>query len=160
MEKIDQNLLFLHLSSYASCKDIEVVRMLSQYSMGEHHAVLFPEPKLKGGGGRGAKHVRLDGPEHVVSSNIDLMKILNGYSTDTTSTYLGQLDRVRFSLNHLPTKQWYGPKGWAYFDFFLNDDEYARLEEGREEYESIGLRFALVVSERGFFCSFFLYSST
>ena len=44
-----------------------------------------------------------------------------------------------------------GPKG--YFDFFLNEEEYARLEEGREEYEAKGLRFAVVTSERGFLCS-------
>ena len=97
--------------------------------------------------------MRLGEPEEVVSSNMDLMKVLNGYSTDTTSTYLGQTESIRFSLNHLPTKQWYGPKGWAYFDFFLNEEEYERLEEGREEYENIGLRFALVFSERGFLCS-------
>ena len=55
MERIDQNLLFLHLSSHASYKDIEVVRMLSQYSTGEHHAVLFLKPKVKGGVGWGSK---------------------------------------------------------------------------------------------------------
>ena len=114
MERIDTNLLFLHLSSSAGYKDIGVVKMLSQYSMEGNHAVLFPEPTISGGGGGGAKHVRLDAPEHVVSSNMDLMKILNGYST---SMYLGQLDSPRFSLNHLPTQQWYGPKGWAYVDF-------------------------------------------
>ena len=57
------------------------------------------------------------------------------------------------SLNHLPTKQWYVPKGWAYSDFFLNNEEYARLEEGREEYETKGIRFAVVAYEKGFLCS-------
>ena len=51
MERIDQNLHFSHLSTYASYIDIEVVRMLSQYSTGEHHAVSFPEQKLRAGGG-------------------------------------------------------------------------------------------------------------
>ena len=50
MEKIDTNLLFWHLSSNASYKDIEVVKMLFQSSTGEHHAVLFPEPTISGGG--------------------------------------------------------------------------------------------------------------
>ena len=55
MERNDNNLLFLHLSLRVSFKDIKVVKVLSQYSTGEHHAIFFPEPEISGGKGRGSK---------------------------------------------------------------------------------------------------------
>ena len=57
------------------------------------------------------------------------------------------MDGIRFSLNHLPTKQRYGPKVWVYFDLILNNQEYAKLKQGREEYEGQGLRLAIITLE-------------
>lgn len=151
VDRIDSPLLFLLLSSKCNYSDIVVSKIMSQFTTGQQHAQLFPAPCREGGG---AKHVRIDASSDVIESTMDLMKVLNGFETDTTSSYLGDRDNMnRFSLSHLPSKLWYGPKQWSYFDFFVNEEEYALLEEGREEYESKGVRFAVVQAEHGYLCS-------
>ena len=98
--------------------------------------------------------MRINAPSEVIESTMDLMKALNGFDTDTTSSYLGDRDNMnRFSLSQLPSKLWYGPKQWSYFDFFVNEEEYVLLEEGREEYESKSVRVAVVQAEHGYLCS-------
>lgn len=103
----------------------------------------FPPPTAH------AVHVRMDAPLEVAASVMDVIKLMNGYPTDTPSTVLQHVDTPKkFPLDHLPALLRYGlPASHAVADFFASPEEWALLKEGQEGYREMGLAVGLVYTE-------------